>query len=105
MKLLIATVITLSLAVSVPAQTNKTAAADALDSQLIRITRSGTQPPRQGLAENFDGSVSVTPLFQAKSPARTSGALVAFEAGARTAWHTHPLGQILIVTAGGGRVP
>ncbi len=56
MKLLIATVITLSLHVSVPAQTNKTAAADALDSQLIKITRNGEQPSRQGPAENFDGS-------------------------------------------------
>ena len=74
------------------------------DQGAIRITRSGSQPSRQGPAENFTGSVRVDPLFQANAPARASGALVTFEPGARTAWHTHPLGQILIVTAGTGRV-
>jgi 4-carboxymuconolactone decarboxylase len=72
--------------------------------ETIRIWRSGSQPARQGSAENFTGSVRVDPLFQAQAPARATGALVTFEAGARTAWHTHPLGQILIVTAGTGRV-
>ena len=66
--------------------------------------RSGSQASRQGPAENFTGYVRVDPLFQAIAPARTSGALVTFAPGARTAWHTHPLGQILIVTAGTGRV-
>jgi 4-carboxymuconolactone decarboxylase len=66
--------------------------------------RSGSQPSRQGPTENFTGSVRVDPLFQANAPARASGALVTFEPGSRTAWHTHPLGQILIVTAGTGRV-
>lgn len=66
--------------------------------------RSGSQPSRQGPAENFTGSVRVDPLFQANAPARVSGSLVTFEPGARTAWHVHPLGQILIVTAGVGRV-
>ena len=70
----------------------------------IRIWRSGSQPSRQGPVENFTGSVRVDPLFQATPPARTSGFLVTFEPSARTAWHTHPLGQILIVTAGTGRV-
>src|SRR6266487_1156268 len=74
------------------------------DQGAIRITRSGLQPSRQGPAENFTGSARVDPLFQANAPARTSGSLVTFEPGARTAWHTHPLGQILIVTAGTGRV-
>jgi 4-carboxymuconolactone decarboxylase len=74
------------------------------DQDLIRIWRSGSQPSRQGPAENFTGSVRVDPLFQAKAPARASSSLVTFEPGARTAWHTHPLGQILIVTAGTGRV-
>ena len=74
------------------------------DQGAIRIMRSGSQPSRQGPAENFTGSVRVDPLFQANAPARTSGSLVTFEPGARTAWHTHPLGQILIVTAGTGRV-
>ncbi len=74
------------------------------DQGAIRIMRSGSQPSRQGPAENFTGSVRVDALFQANAPARTSGSLVTFEPGARTAWHTHPLGQILIVTAGTGRV-
>jgi 4-carboxymuconolactone decarboxylase len=72
--------------------------------QTITITRSGTQPSRQGPAENFTGSVRVDPYFQANAPARTTGALVTFEPGARSAWHSHPLGQTLIVTAGTGRV-
>ena len=74
------------------------------DQGAIRIMRSGSQPSRQGPAENFTGSVRVDPLFQATPPARASGALVTFEPGARTAWHTHPLGQILIVSSGTGRV-
>lgn len=74
------------------------------DRSAIRILRSGSQPSRQGPAENFTGSVRVDPLFQSTAPARASGSLVKFEPGARTAWHTHPLGQILIVTAGTGRV-
>jgi quercetin dioxygenase-like cupin family protein len=72
--------------------------------QTISITRSGSQPSRQGPAENFTGPVRVAPLFQPTAPARTSGARVTFEPGARSAWHTHPLGQILIVTAGTGWV-
>ena len=70
----------------------------------IRIVRSGSQPSRQAPAEYFTGSARVDPLFQAIAPARASGSLVTFEPGARTAWHTHTLGQILIVTAGTGRV-
>ncbi len=74
------------------------------DQETIRITRSGSQPPRPGAADDFTGSVRVDSSFQANAPARMSGARVAFEPGARTAWHTHPLGQILIVTMGTGRV-
>jgi quercetin dioxygenase-like cupin family protein len=66
------------------------------------IRRSGSQPVNDGPAENFSGSVRVAPLFQAEEPARVAGASVTFEAGARTAWHSHPLGQTLIVTAGIG---
>ncbi len=72
--------------------------------EAIRITRSGSQPPRQAPADNFTGSVRIDSSFQANAPARMAGALVMFEPGARTAWHTHPLGQILIVTSGTGRV-
>src|SRR2546425_10846115 len=98
MKLLAVTAITLSLLASTSAQTNKAGAtsASAQDSQAIRIARRGSQPSRQGPADNFTGSVRVDPLFQANVPARASGSLVTFEAGARTAWHTHPLGQVLI---------
>src|SRR4028118_1568210 len=72
--------------------------------QTVQITRNGSQPSQKGSAENFTGSVRVAPLFQANDPSRASGAYVTFESGARSAWHTHPLGQILIVTAGTGRV-
>ena len=68
------------------------------------IIRSGSQPSSRGSAEYFTGAVRVDPLFRANDPARVGGASVTFEPGARTAWHTHPLGQTLIVTAGCGRV-
>jgi quercetin dioxygenase-like cupin family protein len=68
----------------------------------MEIKRSGSQPSRPGPAEYFTGTVRIDPLFQAAAPARTNGNSVTFEPGARTAWHTHPLGQILIVTAGAG---
>ncbi len=66
------------------------------------ITRSGSQPSNKGQTEYFTGSVRIDPLFQAEAPARARGASVTFEPGARTAWHTHPLGQTLIVTTGRG---
>ena len=78
--------------------------ASSEDSQTISITRSGSQPSGKGPAEYFSGSVRIDPLFKANDPSRVSGALVTFEPGARTAWHTHPLGQTLIVTAGSGWV-
>lgn len=68
------------------------------------ITRNGSQPSDRGPAEHFTGTVRIEPLFQAPPPARVFGASVTFEPGARTAWHAHPLGQTLIVTAGCGRV-
>jgi quercetin dioxygenase-like cupin family protein len=70
----------------------------------MEIKRSGSQPSGKGPAEYFTGTVRVDPLFEAPAPARVFGASVTFEPGARTAWHTHPLGQTLIVTAGVGRV-
>ena len=75
-----------------------------VDPGAIQIIRSGSQTSMQAPAEHFTGTVRVAPLFRAVAPAHTSGALVTFEPGARTAWHTHPLGQILIVTAGTGLV-
>src|SRR6266540_4673526 len=70
----------------------------------MEIKRSCSQPSAQGPAEWFSGRVRVDPLFAAPAPARAFGASVTFEPGARTAWHTHPLGQTLIVTAGCGLV-
>jgi quercetin dioxygenase-like cupin family protein len=70
----------------------------------MEIKRSGSQPSGKGPTEYFTGSVRVDPLFQAAEPARVAGASVTFEPGARTAWHTHPLGQTLIITSGRGRV-
>jgi quercetin dioxygenase-like cupin family protein len=74
------------------------------DSQTITITRSDSRPSSKGSAQYFTGAVRIDPLFQAKDPSHTSGAYVTFEPGARSAWHTHPLGQTLIVTAGTGWV-
>jgi quercetin dioxygenase-like cupin family protein len=68
------------------------------------IARAGSQPSNKGPADWFTGTVRIDPLFSANAPARTAGAAVTFEPGARTAWHTHPLGQTLIVTAGFGLV-
>ena len=66
------------------------------------IKRNGTQPAGKGPAEWFTGDVRIDPLHQADAPARVVAASVTFEPGARTAWHTHPLGQLLIVTSGRG---
>jgi quercetin dioxygenase-like cupin family protein len=81
-------------AISVPAYAN---------SEVV-VTRAGTQPSAAGPAENFTGAVRVDSRFRRDHPARVGGAIVTFEPGARTAWHTHPLGQTLIVTVGVGRV-
>jgi quercetin dioxygenase-like cupin family protein len=70
----------------------------------MEIKRSGSLPSREGPAEWFTGTVRIDPLFQAHDPARAAGASVSFEPGARTAWHTHPVGQTLIITAGSGWV-
>jgi len=70
----------------------------------MEITRAGSQPSNKGPAEWFTGAVRVDAPFQAQAPGRMSGAIVTFEPGARTNWHTHPLGQTLLVTAGCGRV-
>jgi quercetin dioxygenase-like cupin family protein len=68
----------------------------------MEIRRCGSQPSGKGPAEYFTGTVRLDPLFQPPAPARALGVSVTFEPGARTAWHTHPLGQTLIVTAGCG---
>ncbi|HEX7981272.1 MAG TPA: cupin domain-containing protein [Gemmatimonadaceae bacterium] len=68
----------------------------------MEIARAGSKPSGKGPADWFTGTVRIDPLFTAPAPARVAGAVVTFEPGARTAWHTHPLGQTLIVTAGLG---
>ena len=70
----------------------------------MNITPIGSQPSAKGSADWFTGTVRIDPLFQPHAPARAAGASVTFEPGARTAWHTHPLGQTLIITAGCGWV-
>ena len=111
-KLLAATVISLFLFAWMSAPENQARAASGAgapqtasigDSQkTINITRSGSQPSSKGSAEYFTGSVRIDPLFKADDPLHASGSYVTFEPGARTAWHSHPFGQILIVTAGSG---
>ena len=70
----------------------------------MEIKRAGSQPSGKGPAEYFTGTVRIDPMFQPPEPSRAFGAAVTFEPGARTAWHTHPLGQTLVVMAGCGRV-
>jgi quercetin dioxygenase-like cupin family protein len=70
----------------------------------VEIKKNGSQPSGKGPAEYFTGTVRIDPLFSAPDPARVAGGSVTFEPGARTAWHTHPLGQTLVVTAGCGWV-
>ncbi|MBE0656901.1 MAG: carboxymuconolactone decarboxylase family protein [Bryobacteraceae bacterium] len=94
------TTIGVALCLLTPAARSQTSAAEVA----IRITKSGAQPARPVLADHFTGSARIESPFQAPAPARVSGARVMFDPGARTAWHTHPLGQTLIVIAGTGRV-
>lgn len=90
------------LAFSLAVSASTAAAAEA--AQDMVIARAGTQAAAKGQAQNFTGSVRVDPLFGAHAPSTSSGAYVTFAPGARSAWHTHPQGQVLIVTAGVGRV-
>jgi 4-carboxymuconolactone decarboxylase len=99
MKNLTIAVVSLSLIASAFAQIGF-----AQDSQAIKIVRNGSQASRSGPAEYFTGSVRIEPLFEATDPSRASGASVTFAPAARTAWHSHALGQILVVTGGVGRV-
>jgi quercetin dioxygenase-like cupin family protein len=86
-----------------PAEGVASAIADQ-DSLTVRVARAGSRPSAPGPAENFTGRVRIDPAFDATGPRRAAGAFVTFEPGAQAAWHTHPLGQTLIVTAGVGRV-
>ena len=101
MKVLAITLISLSFFASAASQA-QTIAVQAPTSSSIKIARSDSLQSNRGSAQYFTGSVQVQQLFPAYDPSRTSGGRVTFEAGARSAWHTHPLGQILVVTEGIG---
>ncbi len=96
MKRIAVTLVALTLTGAAPAR--------AQEAQGLVISHAATRAPRVAPAEHFTGTVRVLPLFGTTDTTRASGASVAFEAGARTAWHTHPRGQTLVVTAGTGRV-
>ena len=103
-RLLATTVLSLSMFVLALAQSGPTKdPAAGGGAQTMKIIRMGSQSPQQGPAEYFTGSVRVELLFPVSEPSRISSARVTFEPGARSAWHTHPLGQTLIVTSGMGR--
>jgi 4-carboxymuconolactone decarboxylase len=87
-----------------PTATDALQTATPQSSQTIKVTRSGSRPFTEGPVEHFTGSARIDLLFSENPPAHTSGGRVTFEAGARTAWHSHPLGQTLIVTVGRGWV-
>jgi len=97
MKSAIAALLTLTLSTAAFAQANTAG-------QQMVVTRAGSQASSKGPAQNFTGSVRVDPLFGVHAPSTVSGGAVTFEPGARSAWHTHPAGQVLIVSAGLGRV-
>jgi quercetin dioxygenase-like cupin family protein len=111
MKRIAALALTMSLLASAGVQANNTVLAQAANPASpgashgqgeLRISRPGSQPSARGPAEWFTGSVRVDPMFPATAPSRVAGGLVTFEPGARSAWHTHPVGQVLIVTEGVG---
>jgi quercetin dioxygenase-like cupin family protein len=107
MKRVATTLFTLTLTASALAQTASPgagAATPATSTQQMSIARAGSQASSKGPAQFFTGSARIDPLFGEHAPATTSSAAVTFEPGARSAWHTHPKGQVLIVTAGVGRV-
>jgi quercetin dioxygenase-like cupin family protein len=83
---------------------DRTTATDQRRTTIMNIMRSGSQPSTKGSAEYFTGAVRVDMPFKGSAPARVGGGIVTFEPGARTAWHTHPLGQMLIVTSSMGCV-
>src|SRR3954468_12283278 len=100
-----ATILTwLGLVATVPALAAHAQTSSGDAARGVTITRSGSQPPAKGSAQYFTESVRVDPLFAALEPSRVSGGHVTFEPGARSAWQTHPVGQILIVTSGLGWV-
>jgi hypothetical protein len=107
MKLLTATAVSLFLLSAASAYAEEAASASGSSASnappcSMTITRNGSRPSSEASAEHFTGSVRIDPLFHLNDPSHTSGSYVTFEPGARSAWHTDPLSQILIVTAGTG---
>ncbi|SAL55045.1 cupin 2 domain-containing protein [Caballeronia turbans] len=91
-----------AIVVSAFAWVSLAASASDVDPAGVTVSHSGSKPSVQGIAQRFMGQVRIDPLFQSNAPSRLSGGMVTFEPGSRTAWHTHPLGQTLIVTSGRG---
>jgi quercetin dioxygenase-like cupin family protein len=104
MKRLATTIVSLSLLPITPAAIAQAQGLSGDAAASLRINPGGSQPSAKGSAEYFTGAVRVDPLFPATAPSRVSGGHVTFELGARSAWHTHPVGQALIVTSGLGWV-
>lgn len=104
MKLLMASLLSISLSALATAQTKTDSLLTENSAQAIKIIHTTSQATAKASSQYFTGSVRVDQLFSAQDPSRLSGGVVTFEPGARSRWHTHPLGQILIVTAGVGRI-
>lgn len=104
MKMLAIAIASSSLLASSFSSVEQAQAPSSNTAQTVEVRLNGSQPSTKGAAENFTGSVRIDPLFPARAPSRMAGGSVTFEPSARTAWHTHPLGQTLIVTAGSGYV-
>lgn len=103
MKHVMTAAVPLMLAATAFAQAGAGAATAAGASDMV-IAHAGSQPSASGPAQNFTGSARIDPLFAPHAPSTMAGAAVTFEPGARSAWHTHPAGQVLVVTAGVGRI-
>lgn len=106
MKLLTTTIMSFSLFACGLINTGQTQvlSSESDDAKTVEVIQNGSQPSTQGSDDQFTGTASIEPLISVREPSRLSGANVTFEPGARAAWHTHPLGQTLIVTAGSGYV-
>jgi quercetin dioxygenase-like cupin family protein len=100
----LAVLVTVTATMSSPAPLRDHDTTTTRQEQPVEITRAGSQPSARGPSEWFTGTVRIDPVFPVKDPSRSAGNNVTFEPGARTAWHTHPLGQTLIVLSGRGRV-
>ena len=104
MELISATLLSFCLLASAHARAEEAKAPSGPVARGVEVTRNGSQPSAKGPADRFTGSVRLDPLFRPEGPSGLAGTSVTFEPGAHTAWHTHPKGQVLVVTAGSGWV-